>query len=179
MAQEGKYVNHTPKKRHRKSALPVVLVLLVVALVVVLAVVLTRGHGKTAPDPGTSTSGASTCEITTPVGQLQFPSELAQYVEAEESTSGAQYTATFYGTVGKDRVLLFALSVGPDGTGYQLGSAPDKSGERQLIWLDITQLQADSAWTSEQTDLANTLQSCVNDLIEQLYAVKGFQEGAQ
>lgn len=179
MAQEGKYVNYTPRKRRRRSPLPVILILLVVALAVVLVVVLTRGHGKASTDPGTAASGTSTCEITTPVGQLRFPSELAQYVEAEESTSGAQYTAVFYGTVGKDRVLLFAVSVGPDGTGYQLGSAPDQSGTRQQIWLDITPLEADSAWTSEQTDLANTLQSCVNDLIEQLYAVKGFQEDAQ
>lgn len=116
------------------------------------------------------------CDISTPVGILTFPGEWMDQVEIEENTDNGLYSASFYSEVNDERVFLFELSVGADGAGFEMGTAPDANGDAQQIWLNISEIQADSSWSAAETDEINTIQSCVNDLIEQVYELDGFQD---
>lgn len=116
-------------------------------------------------------------EISTPVGKLTFPQEYSDSVRIEDTSSGDQFAMSFYGTAGKSEVLLFEISIGANGTGYQLGSIPDTDGNPQMIWLNISEIKADPSWSEEETAQINLMQECVNDLIEQFHDMEGFQEG--
>ena len=96
----------------------------------------------------------------------------------EDVSADGQYAVRVSAPVGTDDVLLFVLSVGENGSGYALGSAPDASGAQTAIWLDIHEIPKDAAWTADEYAHINALQSFVNDLIEQINHLEGFQGGA-
>ena len=52
------------------------------------------------------------------------------------------------------------------------------SGAQTAIWLDIHEIPKDAAWTADEYAHINALQSFVNDLIEQINHLEGFQGGA-
>jgi len=114
-------------------------------------------------------------EIETPVGTLLFPEEWAGEVQTKDTSADGQYAVSFYGTVNGEDVLLFELSVGTKEGGYQLGNAPDADGNMQPVWLNIKEIETKPEWSAEDTTRINTLQECVNDLIDQLNHMDGFQ----
>ena len=157
------------KKSGKKKWLIVAAVIVIAALAVVLIFAL-NGSGRDDGVPMGKSSVAETAngEIVTPVGTLTF--------RTEDASSGDLYSEKFYGSVGKDEVLLFELSVGTGGVGYRLGSAPDENGTMQELWLNIGVIEPESSWTEDQVYQINSMQGCVNDLIEQLRALDGFRE---
>lgn len=165
------------KKSGKKKWLIVAAVIVIAALAVVLIFAL-NGSGRDDGVPMGKSSVAETAngEIVTPVGTLTFPTEWAGRVWTEDASSGDLYSEKFYGSVGKDEVLLFELSVGTGGVGYRLGSAPDENGAMQELWLNIGVIEPESSWTEDQVSQINIMQGCVNDLIEQLRALDGFRE---
>lgn len=165
------------KKRGKKKWMLVAAVVAVAVLAAVLVFTL-HGGGKDNDIPMGKESVAERAsgEIQTPVGVLTFPAEWADRVWTEDASSGDQYTEKFYGSVGNDKVLLFELSVGANGIGYQIGNAPDEEGALQAVWLNISEIEPKSAWTEQQISQINLMQGCVNDLIEQVRALDGFQE---
>lgn len=114
-------------------------------------------------------------EIETPVGTLIFPEAWAGAVQMKDTSADGQYAVSFYGTVGGEDVLLFELSVGAKEGDYQLGSAPDAAGDMQSVWLNIKEIEAKPEWSAEETTQINTMQECVNDLIDQLNQMDGFR----
>ena len=42
------------------------------------------------------------------------------------------------------------------------------------IWLNVQELDPGENWTEDETEQMNLLQSCVNDLLEQIYDLDGF-----
>lgn len=116
-------------------------------------------------------------EITTPVGKLVYPEEWIDYVQIEDSSSDKGYSACFYATAGEEKVVLFKMYIGSGNSGYLIGSAPDADGNMQEIRFDIKELEAAPSWTDEDTDRLNLMQSCVNDLIDQLHQLEGFRDG--
>ena len=165
------------KKRGKKKWMVAAAVVAVAVLAAVLVFTL-HGGGKDNDIPMGKESVAERAsgEIQTPVGVLTFPAEWADRVWTEDASSGDQYTEKFYGSVGNDKVLLFELSVGSNGIGYQIGNAPDEEGALQAVWLNISEIETKSAWTEQQISQINLMQGCVNDLIEQIRALDGFQE---
>lgn len=165
------------KKRGKKKWMLAAAVVAVAVLAAVLVFTL-HGGGKDNDIPMGKESVAERAsgEIQTPVGVLTFPAEWADRVWTENASSGDQYTEKFYGSVGNDKVLLFELSVGANGIGYQIGNAPDEEGALQAVWLNISEIEPKSAWTEQQISQINLMQGCVNDLIEQIRALDGFQE---
>ena len=161
---------------------------LFVALIVLLAVIASvsitlaltgndNGTGQANQSAGqTSLAETSNGVIETPVGKLSFPEAWAQQVWVKDVSSSDQYTVVFYGSAGGEEVLLFSLSVGPTGAGYQIGSAPDTAGAAQSVWLELSEIQSQESWTEEEISNINMMQSCVNDLIEQIRSLEGFQE---
>lgn len=107
-----------------------------------------------------------------------LPQELAAVCRIADVSADGQYAVRVSAPVGTDDVLLFVLSVGENGSGYALGSAPDASGAQTAIWLDIHEIPKDAAWTADEYAHINALQSFVNDLIEQINHLEGFQGGA-
>ena len=165
------------KKRGKKKWMLAAAVVAVAVLAAVLVFTL-HGGGKDNDIPMGKESVAERAsgEIQTPVGVLTFPAEWADRVWTEDASSGDQYTEKFYGSVGNDKVLLFELSVGANGTGYQIGNAPDEEGALQAVWLNISEIRSKESWTEDQVSQINVMQGCVNDLIEQVRALDGFQE---
>ena len=165
------------KKRGKKKWMLAAAVVAVAVLAAVLIFTL-HGGGKDNDIPIGKESAAERAsgEIQTPVGVLTFPAEWADRVWTEDASSGDQYTEKFYGSAGKDEVLLFEISVGADGVGYRLGSAPDENGAQRELWLNISEIEPKSAWTEQQISQINLMQGCVNDLIEQVRALDGFRE---
>lgn len=165
------------KKRGKKKWM---LAAAVVAVAVLAAVLIFTLHGggkdNDIPMGKESVAEGTSGEIQTPVGVLTFPAEWADRVWTEDASSGDQYTEKFYGSVGNDKVLLFELSVGANGIGYQIGNAPDEESTLQAVWLNISEIEPKSAWTEQQISQVNLMQGCVNDLIEQIRALDGFQE---
>lgn len=155
----------------------------VITLVVIIGVVVALVFGLKGKLPGGDEKGNDMLEIdatngvvSTPVGKLTFPEEWADAVQMEDTSTGDQYAVSFYGMIGADRIFLFEFSIGANGSGYQLGSVPDADGNAQMIWLNISAIQSDPSWSEEDITRINTMQGCVNDLMEQLRAMDGFQE---
>lgn len=167
------------EKRSRKinSKILIIALLAIIGILVIIILALNRV-------PGTDNSGnekamaeVHSIEVSTPVGKLTFPQEYSDSVRTEDTSSGDQFAMSFYGTAGKSEVMLFEISIGANGTGYQLGSVPDTDGNPQMIWLNISEIKADPSWSEEETAQINLMQECVNDLIEQFHDMEGFQEG--
>ena len=174
------------KGKKRKSSLLWILLLIVGVLAVALIVAFALRRGRTNQDlppknEGTVATTAATeageKSLTTPVGTLTIPRGLADAVELADTSKGGQYAVSFYGTVGADRVLLFELSVGADGSGYTLGSVPDANGNRKTVSLNISEIEKKPNWSEDAYAQINELQSYVNDLIEQINQLDGFQDG--
>ena len=165
--------------QNRNTLILVIALLAIVCLEAKHVVVLINRKPEAKPDDASTSSAVvseNKGEINTPVGKLVFPSEWADSVEIKDTSSGKQFRNSFYGTVNGEKVLLFELSVGADGSGYQLGSAPDSAGNTQFIWLNIKEISSEPTWSGEDISRINTMQSCVNDLIEQLHEIDGFRE---
>ena len=111
--------------------------------------------------------------LETPVGTLQFPAELAPEVEVENLSDDEQFALAFSAKVGEEKVELFKLVIG-GGDAYCLGSAPDADNIMLPIFVDIRQIQPDKSWTLEEVEHVNLLQSSVNELIDQIYDLPGF-----
>lgn len=144
-------------------------------LPLMLAALLLAGCGAKDNPSGSEAEPAVTA-ITTPVGELSLPDYWGDAVTVEDVSSDEQFFMRFNGKVGEAEALLFELSVGENGAGYLIGSAPDENGTPQPIWVDIRALEPGDGWTAEQTEQMNTLQSGVNDLLDQFYALDGFEK---
>lgn len=135
----------------------------------------TQGEDGTPNGSDTQNETPQDLDIETPVGTLTFPEEWAGDVKTKDTSADGQYAVSFYGTANGEDVLLFELSVGAKEGGYQLGSAPDADGNMQPVWLNIKEIETKPEWSAEDTTRINTLQECVNDLIDQLNHMDGFQ----
>lgn len=115
--------------------------------------------------------------LDTPVGTLVYPEEWGALVTATDVSANGTYAVQLSGEANGEQVPLFTLSVGSDGQGYLLGTAPDASGAQQEIRLDIRALEQEPGWDEDTFLRLNTEQACVNDLIEQINALEGFVPG--
>lgn len=156
------------KSFNKKKLIAVLAVSLAVVIAVTVAVVVMIKNRETPDD-------ASTAAISTPIGNFTLPAEVMQNMEIEETSEGDVYRAGFYGSVGDSRILLFELIVGGDEGRYLLGSAPDKHRKKCKVWLNIGEIKADPSWSDEDVEQLNLMQSCVNDIIDQLNNMKGFE----
>lgn len=113
--------------------------------------------------------------LQTPVGILRFPEEYEGRLQVTESEDNGSYSAIVEALTDSGPVSLYTLVVGDAEPDYLLGTAPDESGHRQNIGLQIGEIVPDPEWTEEETKRINLLQGSVNDLIEQIYALPGFE----
>lgn len=135
----------------------------------------TQGTEDPSGQQNTPADSAKKLELETPVGTLTFPEEWAGDVQAKDTSADGTYAMSFYGTVNGADVLLFEIAIGAAEGGYQLGSAPDADGNMQSVWLNIKEIEAKPEWSAEETTQINTMQECVNDLIDQLNQMDGFR----
>lgn len=161
-------MKHKTKTINKKKLIAV----LSISLVAVVAVAVTAVLILKDKDVPQDTSLAA---ISTPVGNFTLPAEVLQQIDIEEKTDYDCYHAGFYGSVGDKRVLLFELTVGNSEGDYLLGSAPDKHGKMCVIRLNISEIDADPSWSDGDIEQLNLMQSCVNDIIDQLNNLEGFE----
>ncbi len=167
------------KTNASKRTLIIILILIVAVLAAVIY--LLKSHDISSP---TGQEGQEDMEqeelkgepLDTPAGELIVPEAWSDQVEIEDTSSDGTFSKSFYKTVGDQKVLLYELIIGENGTGYELGSVPDKNGEQQKVWLNISVLDKDESWSDDEFNEINTIQSGVNDLIDQIYQMDGFQK---
>lgn len=110
----------------------------------------------------------------TPVGTLHFSAELAPDVELEDISAGGQFALAFSVQVAEEKVELFKLLIGGAADAYCLGSAPNADNTMLPVFVDIRQIQPGENWTEEEIERVNLLQSSVNEIIDQIYDLPGF-----
>ena len=166
------------KTEQNKSKLIIIAVLIVALIASVCFLLKTHGNSK-----GNDQTSAVTEEdvlkgdpLETPAGELIIPESWSDYVEIEDNSADGDYKKSFYITEGGKKVLLYELIMGENGDGYELGSVPDKNGEQTKVWLNISVIEKDESWSDEEYNEVNTIQSGVNELIDQFYQMDGFQK---
>lgn len=165
------------KKKNGTKKILIILIIIAIAIVAAGAVVILKAKEPALianESSSTSVQENDGTAIQTPVGALQLPEEWGDQVEMKETSEASPYAVSFY--TKEDEVFLFELLVGSEESTYQLGSAPDSDGNMQKIGLNISAIEPDASWSEEKTETVNSLQSGVNDLIEQINALEGFQE---
>lgn len=114
-------------------------------------------------------------KLITPLGELEFPGELAGRIRVEYPKEGDLFVAHVFGSVGQQEAYLFTVFMGQTDIGYYFGKAPNASGEMLEIRIEIEDFQSDGTWSENGVEEVRSMQSRVNDLIEQLYELPGFE----
>lgn len=155
-----------------------ILILILIAALIVAAVYIIQTHGKGSDHDQAVTDQEELVgePLDTPVGELIIPEAWSDQVEMEDASSEGNYVQSFYKTVGDKKVLLYELIIGENGTGYELGTLPDKDGNESKVWINISVIDKDESWSDEEYEEINTIQSGVNDLIDQIYQMDGFRK---
>ena len=157
-----------------------ILVLILLAALIAAVVFIVKTHGGTPAASQQQEAGEEEelkgDPLDTPMGELIIPEAWSDQVEIEDTSADDTYSKSFYKTVGDQKVLLYELIIGENGAGYELGSVPDKNGDRQKVWLNINVIDRDESWSDDEYNEINTIQSGVNELIDQIYQMKGFEK---
>lgn len=131
------------------------------------------------PQPATDPSAEPVSDgmlLSTPIGTLEYPAPFAANTRLESKQEDGLFSYTLYGATGTHEAPLFTVYVGERGDGRLFGYAPDSQGVMQAIYVQIQDFQGDETWTQEELELIWQMQQHVNDLIDQIYELPGFQE---
>lgn len=170
---------------HKKGT--VFLIAGIAAVAVLLIVVFAISHigsrkssqkesGVTASENESITSSAeASVQIETPVGSLSLPADWSDSVEVKSNLSSGTGSIDFYGKAGEESVKLFSLDFGDEQNGYLIGQVPGTDGNLISVYLDISTLTKKDSWTDQDLKTLNDLQSGVNDLLDQIHNMKGYQ----
>lgn len=131
-----------------------------------------------AQEPAPSVTGSATGAVVmeTPVGDLEYTSHFAANTRLESKEDDGLFSYTLYGSTGEHEALLFTVYVGERGEGRLFGFAPDGQGVMQAIYVQIVEFQGDETWTQPELELVWQMQQYVNEVIDQIYELPGFQE---
>ena len=168
-------------KKEKKSNKKLIIILILVVAVLAAIAFIVKTHNSTSA-PGQQEGQEMEQDelkgdpMDTPAGEIIIPEAWSDQVEIEDTSADGKYSKSFYKTIGDQKILLYELVIGEDGSGYELGSVPDKNGDRQKVWLNINVIDRDESWSDDEYNEINTIQSGVNELIDQIYQMKGFEK---
>ncbi|MBR6408226.1 MAG: hypothetical protein IKI42_01540 [Clostridia bacterium] len=166
-------------KQHFNYIRRLFLIAAIMLLVVVIAACAPQnGKGESRPSPTSpaeNQTAGEPIEVQTPIGKLIFPQEMSANVRVQEINEPEHYGVGFFGKVGEDEVFLFAIHICDDERGYHIGSVPDEQGTVRQIWAEISGIETGEGWSEDETKRINLQQSCVNDLMEQIRQLDGFE----
>ena len=114
-------------------------------------------------------------EIKTPVGSVFYPNEFSEYLHINTMDDSDMFVAEFCAELEKENVVLFILHMGEKESGYCLGTVPDTAGNPCTIWLDVPEIEGSEAWSEEEKGRVADMQARVNDILDQIYHLEGFQ----
>lgn len=113
--------------------------------------------------------------LPTPAGELSCPESWGEDVQVKDNTSDGQGRIDFTATGDNGPVTLFSLVFGDSGQGHELGTAPGANGSPVKVSLIIDQIQEGDGVSAETAQNLSALQDGVNDILDQLYGVDGFE----
>ncbi len=113
--------------------------------------------------------------VSTPVGSIDCPASWGDDVQIIDDTTNGSGSIRFVTSVGGSQVELFSLDFGSADGEYVLGTAPDASGAPVAIALSIAQIDRRSNWSDEDAKKVSGLQDGVNELLDQIYQLSGFE----
>jgi len=113
--------------------------------------------------------------LETPVGRLKFPGKWKNSVYADENVSKGIYKAEVFGETGSGDALLFTVYVNSGRVDSRIGFVPSEDDE--TMYLDICVEIASppmKGWSAVDQTLVHTMQEAVNDLMDQIRDMDGF-----
>lgn len=112
--------------------------------------------------------------ISTMLGELEFPAEWAECIRVSDESTNEMNSIGVYGTAEEKEALLFTINFGAGEEGFLFGSAPDAQGKMTEVRIVIEDFVGDETWSDTAVEQIVNMQSRVNDIIEQIYALPGF-----
>lgn len=112
--------------------------------------------------------------ISTILGEFEFPAEWADCIRVADESAEEVNSVSVYGTAEEKEALLFTIHLGSSDEGFLFGSVPDAQGKRIEVRIAIEDFVGDESWSDTAVEQIVNMQSRVNDIIEQLYALPGF-----
>lgn len=118
---------------------------------------------------GSQGSAASSEEMTieTEYGNLQYPVQWREYVEAIPAQSDSSEKVSFTATISGERFFLFEVSIG-DGDGERVGTITDGTGTSRDVFVRMGEISGIDGLTDSEIDRLYAMQEGVNDLIDNL-----------
>lgn len=150
-------------------------IIIIIGAVLLIAVVIASAFLIKSHNDSLHTNGTEDFVISTPVGDLKYPGELSENVKLKVNSDKNPYSATLYGIAGKAEAELFTINVGDDGQGYLFGTVPDENGNTVEIRININGIPQLDGCSEEDIQQLYSMQDRVNDIIEQIYALDGFE----
>lgn len=112
--------------------------------------------------------------ISTILGEFEFPAEWSDCIRVEDDSTEDVNSVSVYGTAKGKEALLFTIYLGSIDEGFLFGSVPDEQGKMIEVRIAIEDFVGDETWSDTAVEQIVNMQSRVNDIIEQLYALPGF-----
>ena len=111
--------------------------------------------------------------VKTPVGKLYYPEMWHETLDIVVKESKDAYTVRYFETNGKNKVELFAISIGNNASGNLLGYYND--GDKEVgVYLQMTEIDEDML-TGFNPEKVYVMQEDVNYLLEKLFELRGFK----
>lgn len=106
-------------------------------------------------------------KIETAYGTLYYPKQWEEYVTTEQQENGDTIVVSFVATLHNTSYRLFEVTIG--GTeGAAAGELTDNGGTKRTVYMQVDELEGDSALTATEQNRLYAMQEDLNYLIDHL-----------
>lgn len=191
-----KYLNKEEKKQNPLLIPVIVLSVAVVVLAVLLLWPKDEEQGSSlqqpeqteqiqqtqqSAEPAESTSAPEETEkpdvgIETPYGTLYYPGIWEDSMRSETKEESGSYQVVFYGCVGEREEWLYTVWFGEAGENAFTVGAVEADGQMIAVSMEMSDFIPDESWSVEEADQICAMQESLNDMIEKIRELPGFEE---
>lgn len=157
-----------------KKKTKIILAVCIIAGIIAIGLLVRGIISNNGSNDAGATGDDSAMKVETPVAELSLDTNLDS-VSIDKDDSEEANKESFYLDFKGEKILLYTFTFGEKGEGYLVGSAPDKKGNKVNIWLDINPIEKKDGWTDDEFNEINSIQGNVNEILDQIQSLKGFE----
>ncbi len=105
--------------------------------------------------------------VSTEYGDLQYPAQWREYVEASSAKEGDSTKVSFTATVAGKTFPLFEIIIG-EGDGEKAGTITDAAGTSRDVFVRLEEISGTEGLTEAEIDRLYAMQEGLNDLVDNL-----------